>query len=299
VSVNFDHLQLFRDVAHHRSVSKGAALNGVTQPAVSQHLDSLEKTYGVQFLDRSTRPLTVTEAGQVYYDFCKELLHLRQKLEAELEPFKGSVQGVVRVCTIYSVGLTELVSYKAQFHERFPKADLQVEYLRPEKVYEAINEDRADLGLVSYPEATKTIKVIPWREERMVVAAAPSHPFAGRSSLRVEDLEGHDFVGFDDDLPIAKDVKRRIREAGVHLKQVLHFDNIDSMKAAVALGSGLSILPEPILRNDLEQGRLVAIPLDAPGLSRPVGIVHLKRKKLNRATQSFLNLLVDPEAPVA
>jgi DNA-binding transcriptional LysR family regulator len=218
---------------------------------------------------------------------------LRQKLEVDLEPFKGTVQGSVRIATIYSVGLTELVSYKDEFHAKFPQADLQVEYLRPEKVYESINEDRADLGLVSYPEPTKTMKVIPWREERMVVAAAPGHPLTRFPSIRVHDLDGEDFIGFDDDLPISRDVRRYLRDNGVHVNQVLHFDNIDSMKAAVALGSGLSILPEPILQNDLQQGRLRAIPLESPNLTRPVGIVHLKKKKLNRATQSFLNLLTE------
>ena len=292
--MTIEHLQLFRDLAHHHSLSKGAELNGVTQPAVSQHLDSLEKLFGIQFVDRGTRPLKLTEAGQVYYEFCKEILYLRQKLEAELEPFKGSVQGSVRIATIYSVGFSELVSYKEEFHARFPQADLQVEYLRPEKVYESVTEDRADLGIVSYPEPTKALKVIPWREEPMVLVTAPSHPLAQSGRVAVRDLEGQDFIGFDDDLPISRDVRRYFRDNGVHVNQVLHFDNIDSMKSAVAQGSGLSILPEPILSGEIEQGRLKAIPLQSPNLTRPVGIVHLKKKKLNRATQSFLNLLIAP-----
>ena len=290
--MTIEHLQLFRDVAHHHSLSKGAEMNGVTQPAVSQHLDSLEKLFGIQFLDRSTRPLQLTSAGQVYYEFCKEILRLRNKLDVDLEPFKGTVQGTVRIATIYSVGLSELVSYKEEFHARFPEADLQVEYLRPEKVYASVAEDRADLGIVSYPESGKAIKVIRWREEPMVLVASPDHPLAAADLLSVRDLEGQNFIGFDEDLPISRDVRRYLKDNGVHVNQILHFDNIDSMKSAVVQGSGLSILPEPILRTEIQQGRLKSIPLESPSLTRPLGIVLLKKKKLNRATQSFLNLLI-------
>jgi DNA-binding transcriptional LysR family regulator len=79
----------------------------------------------------------------------------------------------------------------------------------------------------------------------------------------------------------------------VNVEEVMHFDNIQMMKEAVALGSGFSILPDRILQSDVEQGRIIIIPLEEPGLRRPVGIVHLKRKKLSRATVSFLNLLTE------
>jgi len=77
----------------------------------------------------------------------------------------------------------------------------------------------------------------------------------------------------------------------------LHFDNIHTIKEAVALGTGISILPARTMQAEITQGSLVAIKLQAPDLVRPVGVVHRKRKKLNRAAQSFLELLASqPEA---
>lgn len=290
--MNLDHLQLFRDIAHTRSISRAAALNAVSQSAASQHLQELERQLDVQLVDRSIRPLQLTQAGRHYQDFCREVLRLRQQFDVEMEGLKGQVEGLCRVASIYSVGFSEMSGLEAQFASRFPDAELKVEYLRPEKVYEAVVNDRADLGLVSYPEPTKDIKATPWREETMVVALTPSHPLAARAVIRPADLQNQDFVGFDDELPVSKEVKRFLRDAGVEVRQVLHFDNIQSMKEAVAMGSGLSILPEPILRRDIEQGQLVTVPLEAPGLKRPLGILQPRRKKLNRATQSFLYLLV-------
>lgn len=295
--MTLDTLKLFRDIAQTRSVSRGAQLNDVSQSAASQHLRELERAFGVKLLDRSTRPLALTEAGRLYLEFCRDVLRLKEKLEAALDRLKGRVEGTVRVASIYSVGLSEMTRLEEEFARRLPDADLRVEYLRPEKVYEAILTDQADLGLVSYPESSKEIKVIPWREETMAVAAAPSHPLARTSLVRVPELDGVDFVEFDEDLPISREVKRFLEEQGVEVHPVMHFDNIQTMKEAVALDTGVSILPERILRADVEQGRLAAIPIEAPGLVRPLGIIHRRRKKFNRATQSFLYLLREEPLP--
>ncbi len=208
------------------------------------------------------------------------------------------MEGTVRVASIYSVGLSEMSRLEEEFARRLPEAELKVEYLRPEKVYEAVLADAADLGLVSYPESSKEIRVIPWREEEMVVATAPADPLAGREAVDVADLRGRDFIGFDEDLPVAREVKRFLRDHGVDVNVVMHFDNIQTMKEAVALGTGVSILPLRILGPDLEQGRLAAVRIQAPGLSRPLGIIHRRTKKLNRATQAFLELLREEPAPM-
>jgi DNA-binding transcriptional LysR family regulator len=185
---------------------------------------------------------------------------------------------------------------QSEFSRRFPAARLEVEYLRPDKVYEAVLTDCADLGLVSYPEATKELAVLPWRQERMVVAASPAHPLARKSVVTMMDLDGQAFVGFDEDLPIWQRIDRFLRERGVEVNRTMHFDNIQMIEEAVALGAGISILPARAMRAEVGRGRLVAIPMDAE-LVRPLGIVHRRRKKFHRAAQSFLDLLTEQPAP--
>ena len=296
--MTFDQLKLFRDIAQNRSVSRGAELNGVSQSAASQSLHELEKELKVRLLDRSTRPVKVTEAGRLFSNFCRDSLRRWEQFEAGLERFRGRVEGTVRVASIYSVGLSEMSRLEEEFARRLPEAELKVEYLRPEKVYEAVLADEADLGLVSYAESSKEIRVIPWREEEMVVATTPADPLARRGAVDVADLRGRDFIGFDEDLPVAREVKRFLRDHGVDVNLVMHFDNIQTMKEAVALGTGVSILPLRILGPDLAQGRLAAVRIQAPGLSRPLGIIHRRTKKLNRATQAFLALVREEPAPM-
>jgi DNA-binding transcriptional LysR family regulator len=168
--------------------------------------------------------------------------------------------------------------------------------MRPDKIYEALRDDAADLGLVSYPESSREIAVIPWREEEMQVALPPNHALAERAEVYPADLNGSPFIGFDEDLRIRRELDRFLRAQGVEVNLVMHFDNIQMIKEAVALGEGISILPARTMQAEIEQGRLVAVKLNAPGLARPLGIVHRRRKKFNRATERLLAMLMSSPA---
>ena len=296
--MTFEQLKLFRDIAQARSVSKGAEINNMSQSAASQNLHELERLLDVRLLDRTRRPLVLTQAGRLYFEFCRDILRRREAFDAALDGLKGRVEGTVRVASIYSVGLSEMWRLEEEFVRRWPDAELRVEYLRPEKVYHAILTDQADLGFVSYPESSKEITAIPWRDEQMVLVAAYGHALAARERVDLDHLSGIDFVGFDEDLPISRELKKFFRDREIEVNPVMHFDNIEMIKEAVALGSGVSILPERVLDAEIAQKRLVAIPINAPGLFRPLGILHLRRKRFNRATESFLELLRAQPEPV-
>ena len=272
-------------------MSKGAAHCGVSQSAASQHVQEVERRLTVTLFDRSKRPLELTAAGRLYAEFCRDVLRREEEFGLVLEALKRDVEGTVRVASIYSIGLTEMSRLQEEFSTRYPTTNLQVEFMRPDKIYEAVRDDTADLGLVSYPEASREIAAIPWRDEEMQVAVPPSHRFAGQQAVVPADLNGENFIGFDEDLSIRRELDRFLRSHGIAVNLVMHFDNIQTIKEAVALGSGISILPERTMHAEIDQGRLVAVRLDAPELVRPIGIVHRKRKKFNRAAQAFLGLL--------
>ena len=282
---------MFREISQTRSISKAAQHCGVSQSAATQQVQEVERRLGLALIDRSTRPLALTEAGRLYADFCRDILRREEQFLLSLERLKSDVEGTVRVASIYSVGLSEITRLREQFERRYPNAQLHVDYLRPDKIYEAVLADHADLGLVSYPVAKRELAIIPWRKEQMAVAVPPSHPLAAKPMLEPADLNGQDFISFDEDLLIRRELDRFFRDEGITVHMVMQFDNIQTIKEAVALGTGISILPARTMQTEIEQGRLVSVPLDAPELLRPVGIVHRKRKKFNLAAQAFLKLL--------
>jgi DNA-binding transcriptional LysR family regulator len=273
-------------------MSKGAKVCGVTQSAASQHVQEMERRLGAPLLDRSKRPLELTPAGKLYADFCRDVMQQEDEFQLALERLKLEVEGTVRVASIYSVGLSEMSRLSEEFSASHPTARLEVEYMRPDKVYAAVRSGQADLGLVSYPQSSREIAAIPWREEEMRLAVPPGHLLAAHRLVSAADLEGIDFIGFDEDLSIRREIDRFLHARGVTVRMVMHFDNVQMIKEAVALGSGVSILPARSMQAEIERGRLVAVALEAPGLVRPVGIVHRRRKKFNRAAQTFLDLLL-------
>src|ERR1035438_6309234 len=175
--VSFSELQLFKEIAANRSMSKGAVLCGVSQSAATQHVQEVERRLGMELLDRSVRPLELTVAGKLYAEFCRDVLDRKEQFELALERMKIEVESAVRVASIYSIGLSEM-------------GRLQVEYMRPDRIYDALRDGTADLGLVSYPEASREIAALPWRNEEMQLAVPPSHPLACRQVVYPADLNG-------------------------------------------------------------------------------------------------------------
>lgn len=289
--VTVANLRLIRDVAHFRNVSKAARVNELSQSAASQQIQELERELGIGLFDRSTRPLSVTAAGKLYLDYCRDVLRRHDELEASLNQLKKQANGIARIAAIYSVALSEMSEIEERFYRRFPEAELQVSYLRPERVWQAVEEDQADLGLMSYAESSREIVALPWRDEEMVVAVAPDHRLAKRRSVPASALEGEAFIGFDDDLPISDQIERYLRDHKVSVELTLHFDNLQMIKEAVAHGAGTSILPRRVMREDLAQGRMKALRLEPAELYRPVRIVHRRRKVFNDATKGLLALL--------
>lgn len=283
-------MRLFRDIAQSRSVSRGAQLNKVSQSAASQHLQELERSFGIELVDRSTRPIRITPAGQAYLEFCREVLRKKTEFETELDELKRSTSGEVRVASIYSVGLSKMNRIEEEFRKRYRDAQLKVEYLRPEKVYEAVREERAEIGLVSYPLANREILAAPWRKEKMVLAMPPGHGLANWKRVTPARLDGVAFVGFDEDLPIRKDIDAYLKENGAEVKVVMHFDNLQMIKEAVILGRGVSIVPYPVVEKEVEEGRVEVAEL-SPSLTRPLGIIYRRNAKMSRAVRAFLEML--------
>jgi DNA-binding transcriptional LysR family regulator len=292
-------LKIFCDVARWASFSRGAAESGISQSSASQAIHHLEERLGLKLIDRSKRPLVLTPHGKVYYEGCKELVERYLELESRVKALEGhdTVAGTVGVAAIYSVGLHSMSQYIKIFEERFPEANVRLEYLHPSRVIERVSSGDAEIGMVSFPRKWPDLNVLPWREEPMVLTVDPGHRFANRTSVGVSELEGEPFIAFDADLSIRRAIDRFLRHHEVQVDIVLAFDNIENIKRAIEIPAGVSILPEPSLLKEVKAGTLFAIPITgrdpANRLTRPLAIVHRRHANLEGAAARFLDLLLN------
>jgi LysR family transcriptional regulator, transcriptional activator of the cysJI operon len=216
---------------------------------------------------------------------------LYDSVEARVRSLRMEISGLVRVASIYSVGLHDMSRCMQDFMRRYPKAKVRLEYLRPNKVWDAVLNAEVDLGIMSYPATSPDLNVIPLRSERMVLVCHPQHRLAREKSVTAEHLQGEDFVAFDRDLSIRKEVDRYLRQRSVTIRIVMEFDNIETIKQAVQIGAGISILPEPTVREECRAGSLAVVRLIAPELRRPIGIIHRHRKVFTPTAAKFVELL--------
>ncbi len=281
-------LKIFCDTVGLHSFSLAAARNDVTQSAVSQVIRQIETDVGCDLIDRSTRPFQLTAAGLKFYEGCQHVLDEFQVLRTSLVAADTRVAGVVRVAAIYSAGIHRVQAHVQRFQARHPQARVRVEYRHPEAVVQAVVADGADLGLVSYPVPHRALTIVPWRTERMVVVCPPSHALAARPRLAPHELSGETFVGFDPRLRIQKALDRYLQEHGGHPAVEVSFDNVEMIKHAVVGGAGIGILPADTVLKEVEHGALAAIALD-PVLTRPLAILHRRKKQLSVAAGIFLD----------
>lgn len=293
-------LKIFCDVVRWASFSRGAAENGISQSSASQAVHQLELRLGVKLIDRSKRPLILTRHGRVYYEGCKDLVGRYQEVENRVKALENdqNVVGTVHVASIYSVGLHHMTRYVEKFHAMYPGADVRLEYLHPTRVVESVVDGSADLGLISFPKKWPELTAIPWRDEEMVVAVHPSHEFASQDTVEIGQLDGEKFVHFDPKLSIRRAIDRFLRKHGVQVETVLEFDNIENLKRAVEIPSGIAILPEPTVAREVQSGMLAAVRLRDHRLVRPLAILHKNGGGLGLTVQRFLDLLT-AKAPAA
>ena len=289
--MNLETLRLFCDVVRCRSFSRGAAMNGITQSAASQAVSQLERDLGTRLIDRSKRPFILTAQGEIYYEGLCDVLHRFDGIEARARALRQDMAGSVRVAAIYSVGLHNMGLCMQKFMSQYPKAKVRLEYLRPNKVYEAVLNQDVDMGIVSYPTASRELAVIPLRTEKMMLVCRPDHYLACNKTITARQLHGENFVSFDWDLVIRKELDRFLARNRVVVRVVMEFDNIETIKQAVEIGAGLSILPAPTVSKEVRSGVLAAVPLATSRLGRPIGIIHRQRQTFTPVLTKFVELL--------
>ncbi|HEX5447058.1 MAG TPA: LysR family transcriptional regulator [Pirellulales bacterium] len=284
-------LKVFCDVVGWRSFSRAASENGISQSGASQVVNQLERRLGVKLIDRSKRPFVLTPEGETYYEGCRKLVQRYDALEDQVRTLHEDVSGRVRVVSIYSVGLHHMSRYLQQFLAQYPKANVRLEYQHPHRVYDAVEKDHADLGLVSYPRGSRTIEAASWREEPMMLVCAPKHRLASYREVEFGDLAGEKMIGFDSDLTIRREIDRVLQLHDAEVRVAMEFDNIETIKRAVEIDAGVALLPQPTVLREVETGSLMMVPLATDELVRPLGIIFRRGKDLGSTTRRFIELL--------
>ncbi len=287
--MQLESLKMFVDVVETGSFSRAAQLNHVTQSAVSQQIRALENRYEQRLLSRSARQVTPTPSGERLFRGCKEILARFSEVEQEIREQATEVSGGCSVSSIYSVGLHELHTVQKELLKTHPKVNLRLNYRRSDQVYDDVILGAADIGLVAYPQPRAGVDIVPFREDRLAAVLPPGHPLASKAKVAMSALVGLPFIGFDREAPSRKGIDKLFRDKNLELNPTMEMDNVETIKRAVELGLGISVLPLPTVQREVDGGTLVAKAFAEGTFTRPIGILVRKGKYLSRAAQAVLD----------
>ena len=289
--MQIESLKVFCDLAESESFTKAAQINAVTQSAVSQQISALERTFKSLLIERSKKKFRLTREGQVLYDYSKQIIQTYESLDSKLQELKDIISGTIRVATIYSIGLHDLPPYIKRFMKSYPTVNIHVEYRRANQVYEDVFSNVVDLGLIAYPVKDSKLEIVPLRKEPLVLIAHPQHPFVKQKTIKLKALAGQKIIGFEPDIPTRKALDKILREHGVEVKHVMEFDNVETVKRAVEIDAGISIVPLGTVTQEIAKQTLCSVEIEDGQFFRPLAAIYKKHKVLSPAMKQFLSIL--------
>ena len=289
--MQIESLKVFCDLAESESFTKAAQINSVTQSAVSQQISSLERQFKSILIERSKKKFRLTREGQVLYEYSKQIIQTYQSLQSKLQEIKDVISGTIRVATIYSIGLHDLPPYLKKYLKSYPTVNVHVEYRRSNQVYEDVLSNVVDLGLVAYPVRDNKLDVVPLRRDRLVLVCHPQHPLAKSKSVPLSAISGQKFIGFQPDIPTRKAIDKILKDRGIQVQHVMEFDNIETVKRAVEIDAGISIVPQGTITQEVSKQTLVQLDLEDGEFYRPLAAIYKKNRVLSPAIKQFIAIL--------
>jgi DNA-binding transcriptional LysR family regulator len=240
---------------------------------------------------RKKRPIELTTAGQAFYKAAKDILERYDQLKTELNALKNGVETRINVAAIFSIGMHSLPDYVKKFMIRYPTVNMHIEYFSADNVYELVLNGEFDIGLVAVPKKDRRLDVYEFEEELLVLVCSPKHPLAGETKADIHKLQFEPFIAFEKDVPTRIWIDNILSRYSTVVRTVMEFDNVETVKRAVEINVGVSILPQATVIQEVASGTLKAIPFSNERFLRPTGIIVRKGRTLSQATRYFIDLL--------
>jgi DNA-binding transcriptional LysR family regulator len=284
-------LAAFCAVVERKSFSEAAERLGVTQPAVSQQIRSLEDRVGQQLLDRSGRRVEPTEAGNRLYRSAQRLLALeRQLLEEVAGEAEGPLRGQLAMGASTGPGGTVVPVLLCEFAEANPEVKIDLAISDTQTIVERVARRELELGVVGATPRNRSVDYEPFFRDEVVLVCPPGHPFAGKT-VPLEDLRGERLIAMQEGAGVRQVIDDELREKGMRLRDLdvrLELGLQESVKSAVEAGHGVTFISRTAVERELEAGTLVEAAVEGLEPSRDISLVRATGRVATRVADEFV-----------
>ncbi len=281
----------FVAVAQTGSFRLAAQRNNITQPAVTQHIHVLEKKLNCSLFERSPKRTVLTPAGKIFLVYAQQMLDSYQKAESDIEKTNNLLIGSIRIASIYSIGLYQLKPVVQLFLKQYPKINIHLEYCPPNHIYQMVQDKVVDFALVAFPKEIKGFTYKIFTFDQLVLVQSPKYRVIKAKKTSLEKLNKVNFIGFEPATPTGIAINHFFKDHKIQVNILKEYGNIETIKNAVEVGMGCSILPKTTILQELENKSLEIIAVEKLDLKRPLAIVYRNTKIFTKAAQIFLDAI--------
>ena len=284
-------LAAFVAVVERRSFSQAAEQLGVTQPAVSLQIRSLEKRLGLQLLDRSGRRVEPTEAGRRLYRSAQRLLAVEEQLLAEIgDEAEGELHGRLEIGASTGPGGTVLPVVLAEFQEQHPAVHVALSVSDTQRVIEQVSRREIELGVVGAVRRLRGVVFEPFFRDEVVLAVPKGHRFAD-TTVSLDELRQEPLILMQEGAGVRQVIEDELREVGVRLRDLdvrLELGLQESARSAVLAGHGITFISRWAIEADVAAGALATARVEGLEPAREISLVRASGRAETRVAQAFV-----------
>lgn len=283
-------LQVFVTVAEKENFSRAAEELHMTQPAVSQYIQALERTVGTKLLDRSNRYVRLNKAGEIVYHHAKEILGLYTKIHYLIDDLTNNTSGPLSIGASYTFGEYVLPHIITKMLEQYPLIKPTITIGNTTEISELVLGHQLDVGIVEGHFADKNLKVEPFANDSMFVVASAKHRLASKGSVTISELEEETWIVRENGSGTREASEKLFKNGKITPKNTLVFGSTQLIKESVEAGLGISLLSDWAIRKEISMGILKVINIKGISINREFSTV-LRSPFQTKALKGFLDLL--------
>lgn len=298
--MNFYQLEVFCTVANAKSISKAARKLHLSQPAVSQQIQAMESYYNVTLFNRSPQGVTLTEPGELVYEYAQKLIALFNELENNLDKLMGIEDHNIYIGASNTIGNYSIPCSLWAFKQKNPLINIKLDIKNSAEIVNGVISKNYDLGLVEGDLAVDANKVVTKKihEYPLVIITPNQEPWSKMSSITLEQLSKTPLIIREENSGTRRTLLRALKEKGIDysdLNIMTEMTAISAIKSSVQAGLGISICADIAAQKEVTQGTLLALPIEDVQINLPFYMVYLPEKFLSSVAKKFIRFIAMPD----
>jgi DNA-binding transcriptional LysR family regulator len=263
-----------------------------TQPALSMALRKLEHEIGASLFDRSNRNAYVlTDSGELLYDYAKRILNLRDETTEALQQLHTLQNGRIRIGANESTSLYLLPQLILAFRDQYSKIKIEVVRQTSARLPQELRQRNLDFAILSYPPEDADLESTPIMRDELALIVSPRHNLAGRDRVHIRELGGESFIAHNVRSPSREKVIEAFRRFQTPLNISIEIATIETIKRFVIMNLGVAFVPLMCVREELESGELVTVPVDGFKYQRTLWAVRRRTDAHSHAAVAFMGVV--------